>query len=131
MKKGELLNSEISAVVAKMGHTDELTICDCGFPIRGTERIDLALHKGSPAFLDVLETVLSELHIERVILADEIKTVSPQMLEEIEKRLPKNTKLTFITHEELKKESEHSRAVIRTGECTSYANIILVSGVTF
>ncbi len=131
MKKGELLNSEISAVVAKMGHTDELTICDCGFPIRGTDRIDLVLHKGVPTFIDTLDTVLSELHIERVILADEIKTTSPLMLKEIEKRLPEGTKIIFIPHEELKKESERSRAVIRTGECTSYANIILISGVTF
>ena len=29
MKKGKLLNSEISAVISQMGHTDSLTIGDC------------------------------------------------------------------------------------------------------
>ena len=34
MKKGKLLNSEISSVISQMGHTDSLTIGDCGLPIQ-------------------------------------------------------------------------------------------------
>jgi len=131
MKKSELLNAEMSQVIAEMGHTDTLTICDCGFPIRGTKRIDLTLHKGVPAFLDVLDTVLTEEHVEKIILANEIKEHSPQLEKEILKRFSKDVKVEYISHEELKKSSELSRAVIRTGECTPFANIILVSGVTF
>ena len=33
--------------------------------------------------------------------------------------------------EKLKELTKKSRAVVRTGETTSYANVILVSGVTF
>ena len=131
MKKSEILNSKISSVISLMGHTDELTICDCGLPIHGAPRIDLALHKGVPSFLDTLKTVLSDLCIQEVIMAEEIKTASPGLLEEILKVLPNNVKITYIPHEELKKRSQNSRAIIRTGECTSFANIILVSGVTF
>ena len=131
MKKTKLLNSKISAVIAEMGHTDELTICDCGFPIRDTERIDLVLHKGVPSFLDTLNTVLSELHIEQVILANEIKTSSPELEKEILSCLPKDVKVKYISHENLKRESANGRAVIRTGETIPFANIILVSGVTF
>ena len=131
MKKAVLLNSNISAVIASMGHTDTLTVGDCGLPIRGTERIDLCLKKGTPGFLETLETVLTELFVEKVILAEEIRTVSPEMHEAILKLLEPDVQVEYVTHAELKKRSESSRAVIRTGECTSFANIILCSGVTF
>ena len=132
MRKTTLLNSAVSAVISKMGHTDMLTIGDCGLPIRGeAERIDLALKKGITTFLESLDTLLSELCVERIILAEEIKTVSPKMHEEILKRFEKTVKVDYVPHEEFKKITEKSKAVVRTGECTSYANIILVSGVTF
>lgn len=42
MKKSVLINSEISSIISKMGHTDMLTICDSGLPIpKNVERIDL------------------------------------------------------------------------------------------
>lgn len=132
MKKTLLLNEPISAVVAGMGHTDTLTISDCGLPIRGAaRRIDLALKKGTPTFLETLDAVLSELNVEKIILAEEIKTVSPALEKEILSRFGTNVKVDYVKHEDFKKLTENSRAVVRTGECTSYANIILVSGVTF
>lgn len=131
MKKTTLLNSNVSSVIARMGHKDMLTIGDCGLPIpQGTERIDLALKKGVPSFLDTLDTVLTELCVERAILAEEIKTASPQMHTDIVSRL-KNIPIEYVSHEELKRQMQEACAVIRTGECTSFANIVLVSGVTF
>ena len=131
MKKGMLINSEVSAVIAQMGHTDTLTVGDCGLPIVKAKRIDLALKRGVPGFLETLDTVLSELHIEKAILAEEIKTVSPDMHRAILARLGDKVKIEYVPHEELKKLSENSRAIVRTGECTSFANVILVSGVAF
>lgn len=131
MKKATLLNGPLSAVVAAMGHTDTLTLGDCGLPIRGAaERIDLALTKGVPSLLETLDAVLSELCVERAVLAEEIETRSPAMHAAILERLG-GVPVDYVPHEELKARSESSRAVVRTGECTSYANIILVSGVTF
>ena len=131
MKKATLLNSGLSAVIARMGHTETLTIGDCGLPIRGqAERIDLALKKGVLGFLETLDTVLTELCVERIVLAEEIKTVSPEMHQAILERFP-GIPVDYVPHEEFKHQTERSKAVVRTGECTSYANIILVSGVTF
>lgn len=49
MKKGVLLNSDVSAVVSRLGHTDQIAICDAGLPIPAvTPRIDLALTQGVP-----------------------------------------------------------------------------------
>lgn len=132
MKKAVLLNSGITSVISEMGHTDTLTIGDCGLPIRGeAKRLDLALKFGVPGFIETLETVLTELNVGKAILAQEIKTFSPEMEARILACLGNRVEIEYVTHEELKKQSEHSKAVIRTGESTSYANVILVSGVTF
>ena len=50
--------------------------------------------------------------------------------EEILKRF-ENIKITKVSHEEFKKLTKESKAVVRTGECSPYANIILKSGVVF
>ena len=127
MKKGILLNSCISEEISKMGHTDSIAIGDCGLPIPNeTRRIDLALCKGIPSFIDTLKVVLSELKIEEVLIARETEEVSPDMFEEIKKQIGE-VKITFITHEDLKKQLKNCKAVIRTGEQTPYANIILNS----
>jgi len=131
VKKTMLLNCYISEVIAKMGHTDSLALADCGLPIpKETERIDLALVKGLPSFLDTLKAVLSELQVERVQLAREIKEVSPNLYEEIKKEIG-NIPIDIVTHENLKDNLKECKAVIRTGEQTPYANIILKSGVVF
>lgn len=131
MKKGKLLNSEISAVISQMGHTDSLTIGDCGLPIpKDVKRIDLALKYGVPSFLDTLDTVLEELCVEEIIIAEEIKEAAEQMYKEILNRF-ENVKITMVKHEEFKVMTKDSHAVIRTGECTPYSNIILKSGVVF
>ncbi len=132
MRKTVLLNSNVSSVISKMGHTDMLTVGDCGLPVpKNVERIDLALKLGVPRFLEVLDTILEELCVEKIILAEEIKAVSPEMHDEILRRFPGDIKVEYVPHEAFKQKTAESRAVVRTGECTSYANIILCSGVTF
>lgn len=132
MKKTTLLNSQLSAVIAKMGHTDSIAVGDCGLPIRGkAERVDLALKKGVPDFITTLETVLSELCVERAVIASETKTVSPEMYNNIMAVLGNQIEVEFVEHETLKKMTEGCTAIVRTGECTPYSNIILYSGVTF
>jgi D-ribose pyranase len=131
LKKTPLLNDAISAVIAEMGHTDSLAVGDCGLPIpKETLRIDIALKRGVPGFLETLQTVLEELYVEKVVLANEIQTASPAMLESVRKMIP-GVHCEFVSHEEFKKKLKDTKCVIRTGECTSYANIILVSGVAF
>lgn len=131
MRKTKLINSEISYVVSKLGHTDSLTIGDCGLPIPdNVQRIDLALKYGVPSFLETLDTVLEELCVEEIIIASEIEDKNAEMYEEIKKRF-KNKNIIKVSHEEFKELTKTSKAVVRTGECTPYSNIILKSGVVF
>ena len=82
MKKGTVLNSEISSVISRLGHTDTLVVCDAGLPVpRSTTRIDMALTQGVPSFMQVLEVVTAEMQVEAAILAAEIKQHNPQLHE--------------------------------------------------
>jgi D-ribose pyranase len=131
MKKIGILNSGISEVISKMGHTDMIAIGDCGLPIPSkTNRIDLALTKNIPTFIETLKVVLTELQVEEIIVAKETIEISKNLFSEI-KNICGEVKVSVITHEELKKELYNCKAVIRTGEQTPYANIILKSGVVF
>lgn len=110
MKKSALLNSELSYVIAKMGHTDTLTVGDCGLPIpQETQRIDLALRKGTPGFLETLDTILKELCVQEIILAEEMKDVSPELWHETLHRFP-NIKVTYVSHEKLKELTKKSQS---------------------
>jgi len=129
MKKSGILNSQLNRVISEMGHRDMLIIADAGLPIpKEVERIDLALKSGIPSFREVLQAILSELEIEEAYVAKEIKEKNPQTLNLVSSLIGE---VKFITHEELKELSKQARAIVRTGECSSYANIILISGVTF
>lgn len=133
MKKAGILNSDISRVLSYMGHTDCIAIGDCGLPIPDeVERIDLALKFGVPTFMETLATVAEDMKIEKIILAEEIKTKNPKVLAEIEKLFAgHNVEVQFVSHVELKALTHDCKAVIRTGETTPYANIILQSGCIF
>lgn len=131
MKKIGTLHQGISEVIAGMGHGDMLVIGDCGLPIPpGVRRIDLALTAGVPTFLQTLSVVQQELEIESVILAAEMPEVSPELYGQT-KALLGDMQSEIVSHEEFKKLTKRGVAVIRTGECTPYANIILKSGVFF
>jgi D-ribose pyranase len=128
MKKTDLLNPALSEVIAKLGHTDMLVLADAGLPIpTTTQRIDLALTKGIPSFLDTLRVVLTEMHIEKAIVAEEILKTSPALFEQLKGMLG-TTPIEKIPHVDFKQQIRSARAIIRTGEFTPYANIILVSG---
>ena len=135
MKKQGILNSDISRVLSYLGHTDTIAIGDCGLPIpEETERIDLSLTFGVPSFMDVLKAVSDDMAIEKIVLAEEIKEQNPDVLHQIEALfVEKETgfKIEFVPHTELKEQTKECKAVIRTGETTPYANIILQAACIF
>jgi D-ribose pyranase len=131
MKKTALLQSDLSYIIASLGHLDTLVIADAGLPIpTRTVRIDLALTQGVPTAVQTLKVVLEEMKVEKAILAEEVKDRNPGFLEQVQQLLP-GVPLEFVTHAELKARTGEARAVVRTGEFAPYANVILVSGVVF
>lgn len=135
MKKQGILNSDISRVLSYLGHTDTIAIGDCGLPIpEETERIDLSVTFGVPSFMDVLKAVSDDMAIEKIVLAEEIKEQNPEVLHQIEALFAEKEtgfKTEFVPHTELKNRTKECKAVIRTGETTPYANIILQAACIF
>lgn len=132
MLKGGILNPQIAKVLADTGHKDMIVVSDAGLPMPlGVERIDLAWKPNEPRYLDVLEELLKHIVVEKAILAEELKTVSPEIHKEILKTLPKGIEIEYVQHVDLKETTKSARAIIRTGEFTPYPSVILVAGCAY
>lgn len=129
MRKNGLWHPRLAEVVAGMGHTDTLVVADAGLPVpRGVEKIDLVWWRGRPPLIAVLRGIVSELVVELATIADEAKDQS--LLASLEDALS-DIAMTRISHETLKDNCGSATAVVRTGEDTPYANVILHAGVPF
>ncbi|WP_121173040.1 D-ribose pyranase [Kushneria sinocarnis] len=135
MKKAGLLNAPLNTLIAELGHTDVIAIADAGLPIPAhVPRIDLAITPGFPDFLGVLDAMLAELCIEGATLAEEITTRNAGLERQLRQRLDRLTPAitpVHLAHEHFKARLQEVRGVVRTGECTPYANILLHCGVPF
>jgi D-ribose pyranase len=132
MKKFGHLNRDISRVLASMGHTDSIVIADCGLPIpHCVECIDVSLALGDPPFLNVLGTVLADLKVEHAVFASESREHNSELVSRALNMAGDVVRVEFVSHEKLKELTRQARAVIRTGEATPFANVILYSGVIF
>lgn len=131
MKKHGFLSAPVAEMIATMGHTDRLVVCDAGFPVPpGVQRIDLAITNNLPAFPDVLRVLLGDLAVERFILAAETQAASPERYAQI-LNLLHGVPHEEVPHTDFKVLAREARAVIRTGDIIPYSNVILVSGVTY
>ena len=103
MKKNGVLNQEISQLIASMGHMDKLTICDAGLPIPDyVWRIDLAVVPGVPGFETVAKAVASELKVQQIILAEELRDRNPKLADAV-REIYKDAEVLFVKHEDFKR----------------------------
>ena len=131
MKKTTLLHAELSEVIARLGHGDLLVIGDSGLPIPdGPRRIDLAVSANVPRFRDVLAAVLAEMQVESAVIADELAPANPAVHADLRRQLG-DTPISALSHERFKAATREARAIVRTGEFSPYANVILRAGVVF
>lgn len=139
MNKGHLLHPDIAHIVTKLGHFETLTVADAGLPIPlGPTRIDLALTQGVPSFRQVIEVVAAAMQIQAAHIAEEIVEHNPQahqqllaLIDRLSAEQGQEVEIFYVSHDHFKSLTQQSRAVIRTGECTPYANVIFTAGVTF
>jgi D-ribose pyranase len=147
MKTKVILQNDLAKEVARLGHGNMLVITDRGFPFPRHENticIDVSVGRDLPRFVDVVKVVLEELEIEKVIIADETKSVSPEIYSQLKeivsqiKNKGNDIVEENIPHPEFKDlvlngslQGKEVKVFVKTGEFTPYANIILVSGVDF
>ncbi len=132
MQKVGILNSSIAKVLADLGHTDTIVIGDCGLPVpAGVPKIDLALKLGTPSFMDVVKEVAKYMEIEKVEIAAEMQDKNTIVYEAMKVLFSKQEWIVDENHEAFKAATKNAKAVIRTGEITPFANVILHSNVIF
>lgn len=89
MKKQGILNRELAAAFAKLGHTDQITIADCGLPIPdGVRCIDLSYIIGKPSFMEILEAVLDDFEVEYAFIANEMALGALEAVEAVDASIP-------------------------------------------
>ncbi|TDE08619.1 D-ribose pyranase [Jiangella asiatica] len=129
MRADGLWHPRLAGLVAGFGHTQTLVVADPGLPVpTGVECVDLVWARNEPRMLPVLAAVLGELVVESATWASEAD--DPGLLAGLERLLGART-TDRIPHDELKRRVAGARAVVRTGEATPYANVILTAGVPF
>ena len=126
-----ILNAELSHALATLRHKDRFVVSDCGLPVpEGVEVIDLALVFGVPRFEDVLDAIKGELVLENGLMASEAQGTEPEEWVTSRFDLP----VSYVPHDGedgFKSRLRGVKFVIRTGETTSYANVIFQCGVPF
>lgn len=131
MKKRGILNAQLSELLAMLGHTDQLVVADCGLPLPAdVPVVDLALVHGVPGFAEVVKALAEELVVQRLTVAEEAVQHNPAALEALRAAFPE-VPLDRVPHEQLKHELPLVRGIVRTGEATGYANVILECGLSF
>ncbi len=115
--------------LARLGHGQTLVIADAGLPVpREVEVVDLVWSAGQPAFLPVLGTLTGELVVESALVAKEL--ADERILAGLAEHLH-GLPIDEVPHEELKARVAEAFVVVRTGETTPFANVVLTAGVTF
>lgn len=131
MKRDRILNPDLISSIAAIGHTEYLVIADAGLPVpKDVKVLDLSLVHGVPSFEQVLEAVCQELVIESYIVAQEMPQVNAGLYQRTQQLL-RNLPCKMVPHEEFKQLTAKAKVVVRTGETSSFANVILIAGVNF
>ena len=123
-----ILNPAINSLLSRVRHTNTLVIADRGFPYwPQIETIDISLIDDFPRVMDVLAAIKNNFSIGRVFAAQEFLTANtPQASIALEDALL-GIPITFEPHVEFKKRVPGAIGLIRTGDTTQYANLILES----
>jgi D-ribose pyranase len=129
MQEVGIVNRELARVLAEQGHGDLLMVVDAGFAIpKGSDVVDISLAENCPMVIDTLQVLKKFFSVEKLIFANDTKDVSPTLFHHITRLFGEDVPVELVSHPEIKEISKRVKAVIRTGDFTAYANVILVSG---
>lgn len=128
LKKG-VLNPQLNSLLARVRHTNALVIADRGFPSwMAVETIDLSLVDDIPTVLQVLAAIRPNFSIAKAYMAREFKAHNKPAVKKDFAKTFGQVPVSFEPHVEFKKRVPKAVGLIRTGDTTQYANILLVSG---
>lgn len=134
-----IINPELLATLARMGHGDEIVLADAHFP--GETHNDYVLRADGLKISDLLSAILPLFELDSyvdhplimmaAVEGDELDpTVEESYLKSIHQTNPGIGTILHIDRFTFYKRTEEAFAVVMTGETSKYGNIILKKGVT-
>lgn len=128
MLKTGILNPALLDLLARIRHTNTLVIADRGFPFwPQVETVDISLVDDVPTVLQVVAALRPNFVIGRAWAAREFLRANPPPAQRALKAALRGVPLEFEPHVDFKKRVPHAIGLIRTGDTTQYANLILES----
>jgi D-ribose pyranase len=128
MLKNGILNPAVLSLLARVRHTNTLVIADRGFPFwPKIETVDLSLVDDIPTVLQVLDALLPDFNIGKVYAAEEFRQNNDKTRQRTLAAHLAGIPLVFEPHVDFKKRVPQAIGLIRTGDTTQYANLILES----
>ena len=123
-----ILNPAINSLLSRVRHTNMLVIADRGFPFwPQIETVDISLVDDVPTVLQVLNAIRPNFKIGQIFMAEEFLAHNPRQTRPLLAKACQNVPLAYEPHLEFKQRVPQAIGLIRTGDTTQYANLILVS----
>ncbi len=123
-----ILNPALNSLLSRVRHTNALVIADRGFPFwPQLETVDLSLVDDVPTVLQVLAAVRANFRAGEALMAQEFLEQNDRRTRAQFVRGLRGIALTFEPHLDLKKRVPDAIGLIRTGDTTQYANLVLIS----
>ena len=128
MLKNGILNPRELELIARVRHTNTVVIADRGFPFwPQIETVDLSLVDDVPTVVQVLAAVRGQCVFGQAWMAKEFLKANNKPTQAAFSNALQGIHLNHQPHVEFKKLVPNAIGLIRTGDTTQYANIILAS----
>lgn len=128
MLKTGILNPQLNALLARVRHTNTLVIADRGFPFwPGVETVDISVVDDLPTVVQVLRAVRANFVVGAAWMAAEFRTANDAKTQAVFAETLDGVQVTYEPHVNFKKRVPSAIGLIRTGDTTQYANVILES----
>jgi D-ribose pyranase len=128
MLKSGILNPAINSLLSRVRHTNTLVIADRGFPYwPEIETVDISLIDDIPRVLDVIAAIRPNFVIGATFMAEEFRSSNTPQTHLAFSQALLGIQIAYEPHVEFKKRVPGAIGLIRTGDTTQYANIIIES----
>lgn len=129
MLKAGVLNPHLNSLISRVRHTNTLVIADRGFPFWPMiETVDISLVDDVPTVLQVLAALRGNFVIAKAWMAREFLRINSPTTRAAFATALDGIALKHEPHVEFKQRVPRAIGLIRTGDTTPYANLILESG---
>ena len=123
-----ILNPKINELLSRVRHTNTLVIADRGFPFwPEVETIDISLVDGIPTALQVLQAIRENFHIGAIFLTKEFRAANSDAVLRAFDQAMEGVPVVYEPHIHFKERVPKAIGLIRTGDTTPFANMILES----